>query len=577
MSVKKHQHRLVQRIFLTVIGIITIVFILQFVTQNLLMNDLYVYEKTSRMEGAFDDLLNDLAEGSFATEALLMNFESATGSPVILLDGVDRFENDSFFSRFPSAVLRMDGVDYKVILYDYVDEENNFIHDLFSLSRGDKRQCWLVQIPGTDYHVPISLGGITRSQMGLYLAAQNTTTLRGQAEVIQLLPKERMPGVLGYQPEVLINELLDIWEDGQVPLGVYDYIEEQSGLRRVIYSGQTMVNGKPVFVLTLMTLETVQDTFRVLNSYFLLVYFVLLILSVVMVFYFTRWVTRPVLTLDKRARAIAHGDLSPKPLLKTGDELEMLSESLNRIGTNLSDMIGELASSNEALAVEAIKRQENEVRMRNMLSALSHEFKTPLGILSGFTEVLKDGVGDKENDYYLDSMVDEIDRLNHMVEETLELTRLEAGSYHLQSTTFNLSDLVSQVYHRMAALFEQKHQTVIFEMTACKVTADRDKLARVVMNLMGNANKYGPEASVIHVTVTADPAPKFSISNPAETFEEATLPLFWDRFYRGDKSRNRNNEGSGLGLAIVKNILELHGWRYGVYQADGQIVFYFHG
>jgi signal transduction histidine kinase len=576
---KQMNNKLVIKIFIGVISIFTIVMIAQVFIQNYLINDIYVNEKVNRMEDGYVDMIEQLERGSDTT---VDDFRIDHQAPVILFNREFEILND-YFDYFTSITVTSNDQTYMVTMEAYVDELNNFTHDLEGLSIGDSINGSLMPIDGTELYAPYVIGKYQSSGFGNMLYTLNPSKavlFDGFVSEISLVQREK--GVVGYQPDVLLEEMMNLrFDDASFNYLEhnryldYDYIEERSGLHRIVFVSKVNINGQDVYVMSLTTLENVQDAFDILNDYYVFIFGILIVLAIVLSLVFTRWITKPILKLNKVALAIADQNFNMTADVHTKDELEMLSGSLNAISNNMNHAFNELEKSNDELAIEVIKTQENEERMRNMLSGLSHEFKTPLGIASGFIEILKDDVGDKEPGYYLSSIEEELERLDLMVRETIELSRLETGSYILKETSFALNELIVQVYNRLSSRFNGKQQHVIFELSDVIVRADVNKIEQVVMNLLGNANKYADENSRIEVEIIIDETVTLYIRNEHDLLNESELILLWDRFYRTEKSRNKDLGGSGLGLTIVKNILELHGSDYGVRNYDKGLEFYF--
>ena len=576
---RQMNNKLVIKIFVGVVSIFTFVMIAQMFIQNYLINDIYLNEKIKRMEDGYVDMIEQLERGSNTT---VDDFIRDHQAPVILFNRDYEILND-YFDFFTSITVTGRDQIYIVTMEAYVDELNDFTRDLEGLSIGDSIKGTLMPIGGTDLYTPYVLGGYQSRGFGnmLYtLTPSKAVLLDGYVSEISRVQREE--GVVGYQPDVLLEEMMNFrFDDASFNYLEhnryldYDYIEERSGLHRIVFVSKVNINGQDVYVMSLTTLENVQDAFDILNDYYVFIFGILIVLAIVLSLIFTRWITKPILKLNKVALAIADQNFDMIADVHTKDELEMLAGSLNAISNNMNHAFSELEKSNDELAIEVIKTQENEERMRNMLSGLSHEFKTPLGIASGFIEILKDDVGDKEPEYYLSSIEEELDRLNSMVRETIELSRLETGSYILKETSFALNELIIQVYNRLSSRFNEKQQHVIFELSDVIVRADVNKIEQVVMNLLGNANKYADENSRIEVEIIIDETVTLYIRNEHDLLNESELILLWDRFYRTEKSRNKDLGGSGLGLTIVKNILELHGSDYGVRNYDKGLEFFF--
>ena len=203
--------------------------------------------------------------------------------------------------------------------------------------------------------------------------------------------------------------------------------------------------------------------------------------------------------------------------------------------------------------------RDAEENRRLMVSNITHELKTPLAVIHSYAEGLKEGIAADKQDHYLDVILEEAQRMDGMVLEMLDLSRLEAGKVRLATDRFSLLELTKRVIDKLSLLVEEKDLTVEYVWAHdCEITADEGRITQAVTNLVSNAIKYSPRGSTVHIGVTREKnQTMFSIENQSEPLSEEALAKIWDSFYRTDKSRTE--KGTGLGLPITKAIIELHG------------------
>ena len=205
-----------------------------------------------------------------------------------------------------------------------------------------------------------------------------------------------------------------------------------------------------------------------------------------------------------------------------------------------------------------------EENRRQMTSNIAHELKTPLAIIHSYSEGLKENINAEKKEQYLDTILSESERMDAMVLEMLDLSRLEAGKVKLQRDQFSLSALTKEVFDTFAPMAEEKGLQVTVETEGdCPVVADEARIGQVIRNYASNAVRYTPEGGTILVRVRPGVlGVMLTVENSGCHFTEEELNKVWESFYRSDKSRDR--KGTGLGLAIVKNIVALHGGKCGV-------------
>ena len=199
-----------------------------------------------------------------------------------------------------------------------------------------------------------------------------------------------------------------------------------------------------------------------------------------------------------------------------------------------------------------------EENRRQLVSNLAHELKTPLAIVHSYAEGLEAGIAGEKQDQYLSTILEESERMDAMVLEMLDLSRLEAGKVRLAADTFSLPALTESIVEKLTLQAEAKHLSIHYGlMSYCIVTADEARIGQVITNLVTNAIKYSPEGGEIRISVYVHQgSARFSIENTCEPLPEESLDKIWTSFYRADTARTAG--GHGLGLSIVKSIVELH-------------------
>lgn len=263
----------------------------------------------------------------------------------------------------------------------------------------------------------------------------------------------------------------------------------------------------------------------------------------------------PVDRIAHKAEEITQHNLSDRlPVLRTGDELERLSVSLNHMISRLED------------AIQNSKR---------FVADASHELRTPLTVLRGELESLaQTAQPNPRMSETLGSMLEEVDRLAAIVEGLLALSRLDAGEAQAEWVSFDLAELAATTADQMGLLAEDKHITVVSEVTpGITVKGDRARLKQVIVNLLDNAIKYTQQGGTVRLQIAREG--NFAVLDVADNgvgIPEEALPHVFKRFFRVDDSRSRSADqgGAGLGLSIVKSICAAHGAQVEVTSVLGQ-------
>ena len=266
----------------------------------------------------------------------------------------------------------------------------------------------------------------------------------------------------------------------------------------------------------------------------------------------SRRITRPILEIASAARAIREGDLSRRIPVTRTDEIGTLASSINDMAEKLGNDISRL-------------RKLERVRSE-FLGNVSHELRTPIFSLQGFLETLLDGAVDDPavNRDFLEKAHKHAGRLNALLNDLIDISRIESGEMKMSFRFMLLADLLREVSNEMAPAAAKKDLRLTVDTGECtddKVYADRERLKQVMINLLDNAIKYTEAGGSITVSARREggDAVCVEVADTGCGIPGQHLGRIFERFYRVDKDRSRDVGGTGLGLAIVKHIVEAHG------------------
>ncbi len=275
--------------------------------------------------------------------------------------------------------------------------------------------------------------------------------------------------------------------------------------------------------------------------YFLFAFIVVSVITILLLLLGMSRIIRPIRKVQRAARAVARGDFDTHLDIRSQDE------------------IGELATDFNAMTL-ALKNQDQT--QRNFIGDLSHELRTPMTTMCGFLEGIIDGViPQEESEKYLHIVLEETRRLSRLVNQLLEVTRMEAGEVKLEQRRFDLNELVRLVLiSAEQRIVEKRLQVTVDLPEEAWAYGDPDQIRRVLNNLTDNAVKFTPPSGKIAISVkTAGGKYRIAVENTGRGIDAEELPRLFDRFYKSDKSRGVDKSGAGLGLYMVRNILNQHG------------------
>ncbi|MBS6218164.1 MAG: HAMP domain-containing protein [Clostridiales bacterium] len=289
---------------------------------------------------------------------------------------------------------------------------------------------------------------------------------------------------------------------------------------------------------------------------------VLLAFSLLCAFFYSRYITRPIVRMSDIAGKMAELDFHWECGETRRDEIGQLGRSLDAMAEKLSHALTELESANQALQGEVERERELDRQRMAFFHAASHELKTPVTILKGQLSGMLEGIGVYQNrDKYLLRSLQVTGRMENLVQEMLTISRMEAGAAAMKQEPVELSALLEEQLKLDAGLLEQRSQHLDKELTPGITTVgDAVLLGKVLGNLLSNASLYSPAGAEIRVWCGwQDGRPAVTVENTKAHIGEESLPHLYEAFYREERSRNRASGGSGLGLYLVKMILDRHG------------------
>ena len=236
---------------------------------------------------------------------------------------------------------------------------------------------------------------------------------------------------------------------------------------------------------------------------------------------------------------------------------------MKRDAQSLTKSIQEFAKESK-LEIELLKGKENY--RKEFIGNLAHELKTPLFTVESYILTLADGAAEDEvlREKYLQKAAQGVDRLNHIVTDLDLITKFEAGITSIETKRFNLYALIEEVMGLLEIRAQEKNIELLFDkpisLDELWVLADRKRISQVITNLIVNSLKYGVSGGTTEVSISVLNKQKIlvRIIDNGSGIEEEHIPRLFERFYRVDKARNRDEGGSGLGLAIVKHLIEAH-------------------
>lgn len=350
-------------------------------------------------------------------------------------------------------------------------------------------------------------------------------------------------------------------------------VSKENSLDELLISTERFSNG---YLIAITPLSEVNDVIGTMNSYYFIVFAVAFLLVIVISLIYSRFMTRPLVEMSNVAKRISQCDFNDKYNVKSEDEIGLLGESLNLISNNLEKTLSELQDTNDRLKKEINIKEVQEDKRKELIANISHELKTPITIIQGSINGIKSGIYGAE---MYEDILEETNRMNDLVKEMLDISKLESPSFDINKEPFDLGAVFLKEKDKLRDMIKEKSLEINYnDFDDAIVFGDEKRITQVVTNLLTNAIKYTPDSGKINVLI--EPIKEkgqyeFSIENFGVSLSKEELENVWDAFYRKEKSRNKKFGGTGLGLSIVKRILELHNSDFGVESTENSVKFYF--
>ncbi len=326
-------------------------------------------------------------------------------------------------------------------------------------------------------------------------------------------------------------------------------------------------------------LESIKESVKLANRFLAYVGIAGAFLSALAGLWVSGKIARPIKELTRISERMMHLDFDAKYSGKSRTEIAQLGHNINELSCTLEKTISELKSANNELQRDIEKKNEIDGMRKEFLSNVSHELKTPIALIQGYAEGLKEGINDdaESREFYCDVIIDETAKMNAMVKKLLTLNQLESGNDAVAMERFDIVALIRNYIQSSEIITKQKEISVRMDQyEPVYVWADEFKTEEVFMNYFSNAINYALQEKIIDVKLhKKDRQVRISVFNTGNPIPEESLTHLWEKFYKVDKARTRQYGGSGIGLSIVKAIMESMNQEYGVINYDNGVEFWF--
>ena len=328
-------------------------------------------------------------------------------------------------------------------------------------------------------------------------------------------------------------------------------------------------------------LESIRESAAISNRFFALVGILGMMVGIVVIFFISRSISRPIKELTKISQSMSKLQFEVEYISKETDSSEVaeLGEHMNFMAHTLEKTISDLKVANNELQQDIAQKEEIDEMRKEFLANVSHELKTPIALIQGYAEGLQEDINDdkESREYYCEVIIDEAAKMNSMVKNLLSLNQLEFGNDMLEITRFNITEMIEGLVRANSLLAEAQDIQIDFkEKEPAYVWGDVFKVEEVVSNYLSNAIHHAAGAKQITISYKQiEDKLRICVQNTGAPIPEEELEKIWTKFYKVDKARTREYGGNGIGLSIVKAIMDAMHQQYGVQNVENGVEFWF--
>lgn len=339
-------------------------------------------------------------------------------------------------------------------------------------------------------------------------------------------------------------------------------------------------NGYSFLVRT--PLESIRESADYAARFYLLIGMCGIIAGAIIIFFVSKRMSDPILGLNDISARMVDLDFEARYTGCDKNEIGLLGKNMNIMSESLERSISDLKTANNELKRDIEKKEKAAEEHREFISNVSHELKTPIALIQGYAEGLKEGVSEdtESRDYYLSVIMDEAARMNRLVKDLLNLDQLESGDEVIDMERFDIGEVISNYLQSAGMLASEAGIDILYnEKNGNYVWGDPFKAETVFSNYFSNAVHYckqTPDGKYIKISFeNRGNILRVCVFNTGDHIPDEVIERLWDKFYKADKARTREYGGSGIGLSIVKAIQTSIGREYGVSNTEGGVTFWF--
>lgn len=358
---------------------------------------------------------------------------------------------------------------------------------------------------------------------------------------------------------------------------IYTQRNANSQDRFLTLLGQIPLSGDMFYVVLRISVPSIEANINYSRFFIVITGLITLILSMIVAYLISRHWVKPILEINEITKGMANLNFTNKFSGKTTDEIGELGGNINILSEQLEQSIVELKKTNAKLEEEIKKERQIDEMRQNLIANVSHDLKTPIAIIQGYAEGLKENISESPEDreFYTSVIIEEADRMNKLVRQILSLSELELGKIKPEIESFEISSYIDVIINKFSLMFKEKGISIESHVKECMIFADSNMLGQVLVNLITNAADHTKSGGKIIIdSEQREKKVHINVFNEGDPIPEDELDKIWLSFYKRNKARSGKYGGTGIGLTIVKTIMDAHNNRCGVINHDDGVSFW---
>lgn len=562
---------LAKRIFFVAFILFILVLLVHYFIFSLYFNRLYLNSMISDFQKDLRQSVQDFpGGGASSSNEALKAYTARTGSPVLVFTDNHQIADRELMALLGSVTLRLERHGTVQVPVSYLGTYNP--GELQALTLAKTLKLIAVPLGNGSYCEPLILVDDGRSftngpsVLRYKIEAPHASIIEDSGVITQVQPLRLSEGGSARTAAILYDQVKDCLirkleiEPYLSNVCAEPYVDSAGSEYRLFSERVVRGDTHYYFVSIRRILFTGQERVYI-SQLFVVIYCVLAVLLTGSAIILAQYVSRPLIQLSAVTQKISNLDFSEQAKVQGNDELARLAGNINSMAKSLEH---ELNAS-----------KENESRIRALLADLAHEFKTPLGILSFYTELFEKGAYREDPQQYYAVVESEIGKLTTMVNEAIELSKLQSGGWRIQLEPYRFEDILQESLDLFSVRLHNDGFVLETDCADVVVEVDPKRISQVLSNFISNAYKYSDERRRIEIQTMVEGDTLMVYVGNSGDLSDSEKERIWERYYSKAENIKAHLPSNGIGLSIAKSILDSHDSNYGVQQRDGMVYFFF--